>query len=135
MLYEFDVTAPANTPAIAPAAVLARLNKGLITQVSVQIPSGHMALTGAQIWRGNSQVWPSNPGGYFKGDGLVLTWPEDYVLADEPLALKLVMWNSDDTYSHTMTFRFALLGLAEAEERRGLSGLLSRIGDAILGRP
>lgn len=134
MLYEFDVTSPANTPATAPTEVTARLNKGVVTQMQVQIPSGCMGLTAGQVWRGNSQVWPSNPGGYFKGDGLVLTWPEDYTLADEPLSLKLRVWNTDDTYEHTITFRFALLSLAEAEERRGLPGLLRRLGDAILGR-
>lgn len=134
MLYEFDVTSPANTAASAPTEVLARLNKGLVTQVQVQIPSGCIGLTGAQIWRGNSQIWPSNPGGYFKGDGLVLTWDEDYTLADEPLSLRLCVWNTDDTYAHSVTFRFALLGLAQAEEQRGLAGLLKRLGEAILGK-
>jgi hypothetical protein len=134
MLYEFDVTSPANTAASAPTEVLARLNKGLVTQVQVQIPPGAVGLARGQVWRGNSQIWPSNPGGYFKGDDLVLTWDEDYTLADEPLTLRLRVWNIDDTYPHTLTFRFALLGLAEAEERRGIAGLLRRVGEAILGR-
>lgn len=134
MLYEFDVTSPANTPASAPTEVLARLNKGLVTQVQVQIPSGAVGLARGQVWRGNSQIWPSNPGGYFKGDDLVLTWDEDYTLADEPLTLRLRVWNVDDTYPHTLTFRFALLGLAQAEEARAAPGLLKRLADAILGK-
>jgi len=134
MLYEFDVTSPANTAASSPTEVLARLNKGLVTQVQVQIPSGAVGLACGQIWRGNSQIWPSNPGGYFKGDDLVLTWDEDYTLADEPLTLRLRVWNLDDTYAHTLTFRFALLGLAQAEEARAGPSLLKRLADAILGK-
>lgn len=134
MLYELDVRAPANTPATAPVEELVRVTKGVVTQVQVQIPGGHMGLTGAQVWRGASQVWPSNPGGYFKGDRAFLTWAEDYLIEDEPLELRALVWNTDTDNAHTVTFRFAMLGLAEAEERKGLPGLLKSIGQALLGR-
>ncbi len=134
MLYEFDVTSPANTPATAPTEVTAQLNKGAVTQVGVQIPSGCMGLARAQIWRGASQIWPSSPEEYFKGDGDVITWPEDYLLADEPLFFTLRVWNLDDTYDHTITFRFAHLDLESAEEVRGLPALLRRVGQMLLGR-
>jgi len=134
MLYELDVTAPANTPASDPVEETVRVTKGWINQVQVQIPGGQVGLTGAQVWRGTSQVWPSNPGSYFKGDRLVLTWPEDYEMADEPLELRVRVWNTDTDHAHTVTFRFAMLGLAEAEERRGLAGMLRRMAEALLGR-
>lgn len=127
MLYEVDVECPANTAAAAPTEVLARLPKGVVTKVAVQIPLGVKGLTGAQVWRGRYQVWPSNPGAYFKGDDVVIEWAENYELRDEPQTLRLRVWNSDDTFAHTVTFRFALVSLEQAERAGG--GLLGRIAD------
>lgn len=134
MLYDVKVTAPANTPATAPVEELVRVTKGVVTQVQVQIPGGHMGLTGAQVWRGASQVWPSNPDGYFEGDRAFLEWEEDYLIEDEPLELRVLLWNTDTDNEHSVTFRFAMLGLAEAEERKGLPALLRRLAGSILGR-
>lgn len=131
--YEFDVTSPASTLRTSPTEVLARLTKGAITHVAVQIPLGVKALTGAQIRRGDHQVWPQNPAGFFKGDDVIIEWDEDYLLEDEPLTLRLRVWNDDDSYAHTITFRFALLPLAQAEERRAGPGLLRRIADYFAG--
>lgn len=125
--YEFDVTSPAQTTRTSPTEVRALLTKGVVTRVAVQIPLGVKGLTGAQIWRGNSQIWPSNPGGYIKGDDVVIEWDDEYDLADQPLTLRLRVWNDDDSYAHTITFRFGLLPLAQAEERRGTPGLLRRL--------
>ncbi|OGR93598.1 MAG: hypothetical protein A2V88_00435 [Elusimicrobia bacterium RBG_16_66_12] len=134
MLYEIDATAPANTAASAPVEVAARLNKGVITQVGVQIPQGCMGLARAQVWRGGHQLWPTTPGAYFKGDGAVIEWPEDYELTDEPLSLTLRVWNIDDTYNHTLTFRFSTITLQAAEEGRGIPTILRRLAGFLLGR-
>lgn len=134
MLYEVNVTSPANTPATAPTEVLARLQKGVVTAVSLQIPQGCMGLARAQVWRGASQLWPSTPGAYFKGDGAAIEWAEDYELDDEPLSLRLRVWNIDDTYAHTLTFRFAVISLQQAEEARAMPGLIQRIAGVLFGR-
>jgi len=134
MLYEIDAPAPANTTALLPVEVPARLNKGVITQVSVQIPQGCMGLARAQVWRGGHQLWPTTPGAYFKGDGAIIEWPEDYELADEPLSLTIRVWNIDDTYNHTLTFRFSTITLQAAEESRGVPTILRRLAGFLLGR-
>lgn len=133
MLYEVDVTAPANTPASAPVEEELVVAKGVVVKVEVQIPSGPMGLTRAQIFRAEHQLWPSNDGAYFKGDGWIISWPENLELLDEPLRLTFRVWNLDDTYEHTITFRVAMVPLALAEELRGLPGLLRRLANAILG--
>ena len=133
--YEFDVTSPANTPQAAPTEVLAALVPGVVTQVSVQVPRGVAALTGAQVWRGDFQVWPSNPGGYLKGDNVNISWTEQYYLDDEPLTLRLRVWNNDDSFPHTITFRFALMPLAQAAELRAAPGLLRRLFEGLIGSP
>jgi len=132
--YEFDVTSPANTLQAAPTEVLAKLVPGVVTQVEVQIPLGVKGLTGSQVWRGDHQLWPSNPGGYFKGDNVRISWLDQYDLDDEPLTLRLRAWNNDDSFPHTITFRLALLPLAQAAELRAAPGILRRLFETLVGR-
>ena len=129
--YEFDVTSPAQTLQAAPTEVLAGLNAGVITRVAIQIPRGCVGLVHAQIWRGDFQVWPTNPDGNLKGDNAVIEWNDEYPMDDEPLDLRLRVWNDDDSYAHTLTFRFALLPLDQAEARGASPGLVSRIADML----
>jgi hypothetical protein len=127
--YEFDVTSPANTPATNPTQVLARLQKGIIVQWEIAIPPGVQGLTGAYVERGGSQIVPANPDAYLKGDDDRITWADTYQLLDEPLELALIVWNLDDTFPHTITFRVNVLPLAEAEDSLAAPGLLKRIGE------
>jgi hypothetical protein len=131
--YEFDVTSPANTAQASPTQVLAVLTPGVVTQVAIQIPLGVKALTGAQVWRGDHQVWPANPEGFFKGDDTIIAWDDTYDLEDEPLTLRLRVWNNDDSYPHTITFRFAVLPLALKEAAGRSRGLLERIAKTLFG--
>jgi len=101
--------------------------------VDVQFPRGCVGLVHVQIWRSEHQVWPVNLEGNISAEGLVVSWPEDYDLDDEPFALELRGWNDDDTYQHKIIFRFALLPLGAKVEAREAVGLLRRIGQAIFG--
>lgn len=113
MLYEFDLTIPANTLPSAPLKLDVVLDAGVITGVQVQIPNGCVGLTHARVYDGNHQLWPSNPDNDFKGSGHVLDWRESYPLEREPFSLTLVGWNNDDTYQHTITFRFELAAITD----------------------
>lgn len=94
-----------------------------------------MGLAHVQIWRSEHQVWPANLDGNIAGENAVIGWPEDYDLDDEPYDLTLRGWNDDDSFSHTITVRFALLSLERKAEARESAGLLRRIGQAIFGGP
>ena len=133
MLYEYALTIPANTAEAAPATMDAPLAPGTVARVDVQFPSGCVGLVHVQIWRSEHQVWPGNLDGDISAEGLVVSWPEDRDLEDEPLTLTLRGWNDDDTYAHTITFRFSVLPLAAKQEARESAGLLRRIGEAIFG--
>lgn len=133
--YEVSVTSPANTPASAPTEGALQLAPSVITHVAVQIPRGCVGLVHSQIWRADFQLWPSNPGGDISGDGAIIEWDEEYVMDDEPLTLRLIVWNEDDTYPHTITFRFTTMPLAVAAERGAVPGLIRRIGQFLGGGP
>lgn len=109
MLYEFSVTSPKNTPAADPTIVDAGLVAGLVTRVEVQFPSGCAGLVHASIRDALHQVWPTNPDGDFTADSETIAWDEQYEMPKEPYHFQLVVWNEDDTFPHTVTFRIAMI--------------------------
>lgn len=133
MLFEYPLEIPANTAETAKATLDAPLAPGTVARVDVQFPRGCVGLAHVQIWRREHQIFPTNLDGNIAAEGMVVSWPEDYDVDDEPFALELRGWNEDDSYAHTVTFRFALLPLGMKEEARASAGLLRRIGAAIFG--
>lgn len=129
MLYEFDLVVPANTAKASPAELVARLVPGTVTMVAVQYPAGVRGLVHTRVLRGGLQVWPTGADQTFKANNYVITWQEDYDLLDEPLEFVLQGWSPGTAFSHTITFRFALLPVVLKEERRGLAGIIRRLGE------
>ena len=132
MLFEYPLTLPANTPSTAPVELLAELAPGTVTRVDVQFPRGCVGLAHVQAYRSGHQVWPTNLDADISAENVVVSWPEDYDLADKPYALTLRGWNDDDSFPHPITFRFALLSLEAKQEAGALASLLRRIA-AFLG--
>lgn len=108
MFYEFDLTIPANTPASAPAELTVSMDAGIIKQVEVQLPRGLRSLVHTVAVRSYHQLWPSNPDGSIKGDNARIVWGEDYNLTQPPYSVILRGWSPGTSYSHVVTWRFAV---------------------------
>lgn len=134
MLFEYPLTVPADTEAAAPVTLEALLCAGTVTRVDVQFPAGCSALVHASIWRHDHQVWPVNLDESIAGEDAIVSWPESYDLDDEPFAFTLKGSSPGTIWPHTVTFRFALLSLEEVQSARGLSGLIRRLANLLLGR-
>ena len=133
LFFEYDLTIPANTAASAPAESDVPLSPGTVARVDIQFPRGCVGLVHVQVWRAEHQVWPVNVDGDISSEGQTVSWPEDYDLDDDPLGFTLRGWNLDDSFPHTITFRFALLPLETGRAARGQGGLLQRLARAVLG--
>lgn len=131
MFFEYSLTIPANTPATAPVETEAVLAPGTVSEVAIQFPRGCVGLAHVQIWRSEHQVWPVNLDGNIAGENAIIDWDEDYDLDDDPFTFTLRGWNLDDSYAHTITFRFALLPLDTGQATRGAGGLLRRVARAL----
>lgn len=129
MLFEYPLTIHAGTTEAAPEELTAPLAPGTIAKVSVDFPPGCRGLAHVAIWRSEHQVWPGNLDGDIAADGLVVEWPDDYDLDDEPYDLTLKGWSPSATFPHTIIFRFAVLPLSVKEEAGALARLLRRIAD------
>ena len=109
MYYDFTLTIPANTTERALKKDTVKLTHGIIHRVEVEFPSGCGGLVHVKVLQALHQAFPTNPEGNFSSDGYTISFRDHYKLLSEPYQLTLSGWNEDDTYPHTITFRFGLL--------------------------
>jgi len=109
MFYDFRLVIPANTPKDSPKRERIRLTKGVIHKVEIRFPPGCAGLVHVVVRDLEQQVWPTNRDGDFSDDDYVISFVECYELEHPPFIFTLEGWNDDDTYDHTITFRFGIL--------------------------
>ena len=105
MIYTFVITVPAKTSLDAPLTQRITVKGEILTQVSLLIPPGHMALAGLQIYYGDKQLIPANEGSWLMGDGESISWPEYIELPEPETTLIVKAYNDDEVYSHTFYLR------------------------------
>lgn len=108
MFYDFELTIPPNTTEASPFTIDVEMVAGTIHRVEVQIPRGVRGLARTRAFHALHQIWPANPAGSITGDDVLVGWAEEWELKEEPFGLRLLGWNDDDTFPHTLTWRFAL---------------------------
>lgn len=109
MIYAYDITVEAKQTDSPPQKTTLELTTGYIHLVEVVFPPGPSNLVHLTINRGGHQVWPSNPDGDFIGDGIAISFREEYWLLDEPLDLVVHTWSPLATEDHKITVRLGLL--------------------------
>lgn len=133
MFYEFDLTLPANTAEASPVTSVVKLAAGTLTRIGVQFPLGCKGLAHVYIRRALYQVYPVNPAGNVKADGAIIETDESYLLDQPPFEITLYGWNDDDSYSHTITFRFVLAPRTAAAAGTSSPSAIQRILSALSG--
>lgn len=108
MLFDFDITIPATTPAAAPTVQLAKLTRGKLTQIRVLFPPGPATLVHVVVRHNLHQLMPANPEGDINFDDVVVTSILDYDLVDSPYELSIIGWSPLAVYEHTITCQFNL---------------------------
>jgi hypothetical protein len=108
MIFVEHALTPKSTLKTNPLITSIHIVLGTITLVSVQFPPGVNALAHCKITWGLYQLFPSNEQGDFATGGETVTWDEQIEINTEPLELKMVTWNEDDTYDHTITARIVM---------------------------
>ncbi len=131
MLFETSITIAKNTTREIPKDVRMVIAKGIITEFSILIPPGHAALAHLTINHAAHQIAPSTENMDIHGDGMLLDWKEYYEFYQPPFELKLLGWNTDDTYPHTFVVycvvlpRRAIIALAIVDAIKSVFGMLS----------
>ena len=134
MIYEYDLTVPANTPANAPAILDMPLAQGVIHKIAVVFPAGCRHQVKVIIRRALHQVWPTNPDGQLKGDFFPIEGPVWYELDEAPFKLEAYGWSPDTTFNHTVTIRLWLQRKEILLPGQQAFGFMERIGNLLFGR-
>lgn len=133
MLFSVPLTIPPNTPAATPIVLDVPFPPGTIHKVDVQFPAGCVGLAHTLARRGAHQVWPTNDSNNLAGNAETITWQDEYDLAEAPFTLRLVGWNLDDFYAHTVTWRFALRSFPPGPQLEAVQVLYQLVIDSAAG--
>jgi len=79
-----------------------KVTNGVIHEISVYFPLGCCGLVYVQILEGGHQFVPSTSGQFLRGDGMLIDSKEFYEITDAPRYITIKVWNTDDTYDHTI---------------------------------
>jgi hypothetical protein len=118
--YPYQVTIPAGTDPFAPQTDDLPIAHGIARDVRLQIPSGHMGLTGWSLTLAGTTILPwGDQGVYIIADDDII----DFDLGLEvDIQLASVCYNLD-VYDHTFYFRVAVLPIFAAAPAAPVDGL------------
>lgn len=108
MFYEKSVSIPSNTPDTDPVGTPITLVPGMVDHVEIQFWAGARGNVGVRITERDHQVWPTNPGSWFRGEDHVIVFNEQYKLEDRPYVLVVEGYNNDLNYDHEVVVRFGV---------------------------
>lgn len=86
--------------------------KGLVYRVEFDFPPGCCGLCHVKIFDGSYQVYPTSRDDSFHGDASVIAFDDCYLKTAAPWMFRVVVWNDDDTWPHTVQVR---VGIASSE--------------------
>jgi len=123
VIYQVDLSLPAQTTQAAPKTTAITVPYGRVARVGLLFPSGCAGLAHVQIYSNTFQVWPTTPGRSFAGDGHLISFEEAYQLTSAWNQLVISGWNDDDSYQHTVSVWIDVLPIDQGWVFGGLTGL------------
>lgn len=133
MLYEYELTVPANTPASSPVRLDMPLARGIIHQVTIEYRAGARHEVFVVVRRALHQVSPANADGYHKSDFFPITYSTWEPLEEAPYKLEAYGWSPGTTYDHLVTIRIAVTPREVLQPPSEEAGIIKRLGTLIFG--
>lgn len=124
--FSVRVTAPPSTPRSDMVCRSLTLPRGVITDIYVLIPPGHMGLAHLVIKHGETQIVPWNPDGDICGDDVVYHLRPYYTLRTHE-EIRICAWNDDDTFEHTFYVVINVVPISVAYFARLVARMLARL--------
>ena len=109
MYYKSSLTIPANTPKSAKVYADIQCGYGKIIKIDVGFPPGCCNLAHVALEYEGAILWPSSPDEYLAWDNYIFSWNEDFPMFVEPYILRIVGYNEDSLYEHTISVLINML--------------------------
>jgi len=109
MIYQSALVLPANTAQSAPVTDEFSIPRGAIKRLNILMPDGCAGLAHIQVYHNEKQIWPTTPGMSFVGNNTHFDFEEDYELPEAWNTIRILGWNEDDSYQHTINIWLLVL--------------------------
>ena len=109
MLYEKDITVLTTHTEASKLNSIIKVTNGVIHYLGVSFPPGCANLVKVTINYGQHQIFPTNPDGQIKGDGINVQGKTFQPLLVPPYEIRVDGWNVGATYDHVVTVRLWML--------------------------
>ncbi len=100
MSYSQRLTIPADTAESDPESVIIPVSTCVINRVELTFPSGCVGLVGVWFEYLDHQIWPTNTGGRYRGNGQTIRINPNFEIKEPPFEITMYGFNEDDTYQH-----------------------------------
>lgn len=131
MDFLFELAIPANTTEDAPVERDVDIGAGVIIKSEVGFPKGLGALAHARVRQVLTPRYPSNQGAWYHWSNYIYETADHLLIKKGDPPLTLVGWNEDDSYPHTITFRFIILPKEVVEHWMRTETSLRRLVDLL----
>lgn len=112
MLFATSITTSAGTVKASAKSSQMLIGRGLIYRVEIDFPPGSLGLLHIQVFDGSYQLYPTTPEESINGDDRLISFEDMYLKLEPPWELKVLTWNLDESYDHSLNLR---IGVAETE--------------------
>jgi len=116
MHYSYEATVLNTHTVSSPLVVPMKLGSGIFYKADVVFEVGDGFSTAVVIWDRAKQILPTNPDGFYSGDGVVYPCPCYYNLDKEDNDIFLIAWNRGGVYNHDVNVMLSVRGLDEPDE-------------------
>jgi len=109
VLYEVDINILTTHIETNKLKTVIGVTNGVIHQLSVSFPPGCANLVKVTIDKGKNQIFPTNPEGVMKGDGMSVEGKTFHPILEPPYEVDVYAWNVGATYPHVVTVRLWIM--------------------------
>lgn len=106
MIFQYELTVPADTPKATPIKRFCRLTAGTLTKVEIAFPPGPFAMVYVIVKDGLFQLLPLSPDEAFHWDNYIYECETEYEIETFPYELEICGWSPGSSWEHVITFRF-----------------------------
>ena len=127
MHYSYELTVSTSDTASDPQVYHVKLASGILKEMQTVFEVGDGYSSCITLWNRGKQLLPTNPDGFFTGDGISVFSPIYYNLDDEDNDLYIVAWNRGGVYDHSVNI---MLSVQESNEP-DVIGIMKLMNDTI----
>jgi len=105
LIYAKTITEPAGGDAANPSQYILPVTRGLVYQFELYLPPGSSGLLRVAVDDGGHRLWPSEPGEFFFGDNITISFQDNYFVKSDPHSFFVYAYNLDTEYEHEFQVR------------------------------